>query len=247
MINLLDSLTNQDGVLQNNNFRQTVFSDTKKTENMHCKGNIVNEDHFKRIYIDDINKSLFEFSKEFESNNKSEIVSENSAIDSENDRYNIGFADGQSQGVKIEKEKIFSKLNLINQTIDELKKYKKTIYKNAEKSVLDLALTISKKIVYNEVLINKNIVLSVISESLKKVMDQEKIIVKVNSEDLLFIKENKKLLNEMSLKNNTVKFVEDCEVQCGGCIIETDSGVIDARTESQFNAIEEAIKESLKG
>jgi len=140
----------------------------------------------------------------------------------------------------------FSKLNIIDKIIDNLNIYKKTIYKNAEKSALALALAVAKKIVYREVSVNKDVVLAVVNEALNNVMDHDKITLKINPEDMLFINENKKLLNDISFKTNTVKFVEDSGVESGGCLIETDSGIIDAQIESQFKAIEEVIIESFK-
>jgi flagellar assembly protein FliH len=232
--------------LKNNNFRHLVCSENINSENHDIRGKIVNSDHFKRIYFDDINESLSEFSNEFKSNYKSRAILNDGAVNLEQNDYMKGFEDGKIEGMRVERQKIFPKLNFINQAVSEIEKYKTIIYKNAEKKILDLSLAISRKIILNEVLINKDIVLAVLRESLKKIMNDEKVTVKLNHDDLQFINENKDVLKDIYFKNNTVKFVEDNDVEIGGCLIETDSGVIDGRIESQLNVIEESVAEAIK-
>ena len=232
--------------MQNNNFRHLVFSEKINSDNLNVRGKIVKSDDFKRIYFDDINESLSEFSNEFEINHKSRVILNNGAVDVEKDNYMKGVADGKIEGMRVEKEKTLSKLNLLNQAVSDIEKYKTTIYKNAEKKILDLSLVISKKIICSEVLINKDIVIAVLKESLKKIMNDEKITIKINPDDLKFINENEEVFNNICSKNNTVKFIEDDDVELGGCLIETESGIIDGRIESQFNVIEETIAEAIK-
>lgn len=119
---------------------------------------------------------------------------------------------------------------------------RKEIYLYAEKMTVNLALAIAKKVVCHEIATNNEVVLNVVKEAVKKVVDHGRIIIKINPSDLQFIKNSDHgFLNFVdNIKNIT--FEEDEAISDGGCIIETDFGNIDARIEKQFQVVDEAFK-----
>lgn len=156
--------------------------------------------------------------------------------------YAKGFARGEKAGIESGNEKFESVVNSINQGLSELIKLRQNIYLETEQEIVKLAMTIARKIVCNEIRVNKNAVVNVVKEAVKKVDGSERVKVKLSSKDFEFIKSEKSAIIDKITDIENVGFEMDESISGGGCIIETDSGDIDARIEKQFQAVEEAFE-----
>jgi len=156
--------------------------------------------------------------------------------------YAKGFARGEKAGIESGNEKIELVVNSINKGLSELIKIRQDIYLETEQEIVKLAMTIARKIVCNEIRVNKDTVVNVVKEALKKVEGNEKVKVKLSRKDLQFIKSEKPAIIDKITNIENVGFEMDESIPDGGCIIETESGDIDARIEKQFQAVEEAFE-----
>lgn len=101
--------------------------------------------------------------------------------------------------------------------------------------VIKLAVKISEKIVRDEIK-NRSIIENSISEAVKKVMGANQVHIKMSPADYELISSNgKAALIERNF--DKVKFEVTDKVEEGGCIIETEIGNVDARIQSQIDAI----------
>jgi flagellar assembly protein FliH len=183
-------------------------------------------------------KTIEEMEKTIEEMKKTTQTVEKQAFDQ-------GFEKGKKAGMESEAQKIETILSDFHRALLDLEKVEKKIYLNAEKETLNLSLAIAEKIVCHEVGINKEVVLNVIKEAFKKVVDHEKIKIKISPSDLRFMEKSEfqffKIVDDM----HRVVFEEHKNISDGGCIIETDWGNIDARIEKQLQVVEEAFKAEL--
>jgi flagellar assembly protein FliH len=164
--------------------------------------------------------------------------------------YQKGFADGWEKSM-IESEtnwheqtekKIKPLLTNLQDILYQLNNLRKETYQEIEKEVVELALTIARQVICQEITIDKEIVVCVAREALAKVEDPGKIKIKMSPSDLQFIKETRAQLSNMieNIDHVTLEAAEN--IQSGGCIIETDLGEIDARIEKQLQAVEESFR-----
>jgi flagellar assembly protein FliH len=111
--------------------------------------------------------------------------------------------------------------------------------------MLGLACSIAEKVIHTEVSTNNEIVLAVLRDAVKNVVDRDGIKIRLNPDDLRFITEmNPDFLQGISgLKNMT--FEGDAGIQRGGVILETISGEVDARLEQQLTEIKKTFKKNL--
>ena len=156
--------------------------------------------------------------------------------------YENGFKKGEMTGVKLEKRKIRPVIENFYQVISEIEKIKNRLYLNAEEKTVELALAIAKKIVCREINTNKDVILSILKESLKKLGEPETIMVKIRPSDFEIIKSSEFEIAEYFDRIENVTFIKDDTIDNGGCIIETNLGNIDARIEKQFEAVDVAFK-----
>jgi len=154
--------------------------------------------------------------------------------------YQRGFQAGREIGIKIGRSEIAPQVEFIQKLAQELKDKRDKIIKEAELTVIRLALQIARKVIHQEVSTNPDLILYVVRESLKKVADESKVKVRVNPADLRILEQNK---DAIFPNIEPLAFIADDEISCGGCVVETDSGIIDARLEAQLAEIEEALLE----
>jgi len=159
--------------------------------------------------------------------------------------YAKGFARGEKAGIESGKEKFESVVNSINKALSELIKIRQDIYLESEQEIVKLALAIARKVVCNEIRVNKDTVVNVVKEAVKKVEGNEKVKVKLSCKDFEFIKNEKPAMIDKITNIENAGFIMDESICDGGCIIETESGDIDSRVEKQFQAIEEAFESIL--
>ncbi len=157
--------------------------------------------------------------------------------------YAKGFARGERAGIESGNEKIESLVNSIKQTLAELKKIRQNIYIETEQEIVKLAMAIARKIVCNEISLNKDTVVNVVKGAVEKVEGNEKVKVKLSCKDFEFLKNEKPGIIDKITNIENAGFIMDESVCDGGCIIETESGDIDSRIEKQFQAIEEAFED----
>ena len=214
------------------------------------------------VNYSDENTRIFNKGKKFERinyKNGSEITHANISKEKRNDEikkgfvdetvreieekaYAKGFARGEKAGVKSGNDKIESVVNSINQGLSELIKIRQGIYLETEQEIVKLAMAIARKIVCNEIRVKKDTVVNVVKEAVKKVEGNEKVKVKLSRKDFQFIKNEKPAITDKINNFENVSFEMDESIPDGGCIIETESGDIDARIEKQFQAVEEAFE-----
>ena len=155
-----------------------------------------------------------------------------------------GFTAGHNEGkneFEIIKQDYIKKTEDIFVAVNEFQKEKIKILKATEPEVLKLSTEIAKQILNAELTINKDSMMKIVIDALTRITDKTVVDIKVNKEDFEFLNKNKDIIRSYmdDIKNLNVK--EDNNIGPGGCIIETELGVIDARIETKLAGIYELI------
>ncbi|MFA6119541.1 MAG: FliH/SctL family protein [Parachlamydiales bacterium] len=133
-------------------------------------------------------------------------------------------------------------LEVLNQHILKLDKTIKNLDAEYTKKILPLALKAAKKIVSEELKINPEAIVNIIKTALKPVSNNLKIKIFVNKKDLAILEKEKQKIKEILEQVQVLSIEERNDIEPGGCIIETEKGIINAQLENQFRAIEAAFK-----
>jgi len=96
----------------------------------------------------------------------------------------------------------------------------------------------AERIIGHCVEVTPQVMLEIIHKAIESLKYQKEIRIRVNPDDLGFLKENKMQLYTMLGESKEIEIVEDALVGRGGCIIDTEIGTIDARLETQLRVIE---------
>ncbi|GAB4232026.1 MAG: HrpE/YscL family type III secretion apparatus protein [Chlamydiales bacterium] len=126
--------------------------------------------------------------------------------------------------------------------IVELEKEIAKVHDEVHKLVIPVALNAAKKIVGREIELNHETVVDIVAHRLKAVTAHTKIKIFVNREDLSALEKNKDKLRAMFENLESLAIIERNEISPGGCVIETEGGIINAQLENLWKTIEEAFQ-----
>jgi type III secretion protein L len=133
-------------------------------------------------------------------------------------------------------------LEVLNEHILKLDNTIKTLNESYEKKVLQIALKAAKKIVAAELKTHPEAIVNIVKGALKPVTQHLKVKIYVNKQDLDILEEKKPEIRKILDQVQTFSLEERNDIEPGGCIIETEKGIINAQLENQFRAIEAAFK-----
>ena len=164
----------------------------------------------------------------------------------EEQAYIRGFEIGEKEGLESAKNRVESLLASLDQTLLGLSKARKEMSLISEREAVELALSIARKIVHQEIATDRAVIVNVVKKALKKVSDHKKIKIRLSPADLDVMKELKSQMPGLTESFDEVIFEGDTSIGNGGCVIDTNFGDVDARIEKQLLTIEEMFKEEIR-
>ena len=118
----------------------------------------------------------------------------------------------------------------------------KTLRKEIQEKILPLSLKAARKIIGEELKTHPDRIVDIILTSLKPVTQHRKITIYVNKEDLALIETNRPKIRKIFEHLENFSIQERDDIEPGGCIIETEAGIINAQLENQWRALESAFE-----
>lgn len=134
----------------------------------------------------------------------------------------------------------------LNEQILGLDNEKKRLRHEMNQLILPLALKAAKKIVAGELKAQPETIVNIVLQALAPVMQNHKITIYVNKTDKDVLESEKPKLKEKLEQIESLSIKERDDISPGGCMIETESGIINATIENQWRGIESAFDRYLK-
>ena len=138
-----------------------------------------------------------------------------------------GFAEGKEAGSA-------QLIELIAKQTKEFNDFCATL----EPQLLQLTLSIVRKVISEELDEGSDIVVKITQRALKTVRQRREITIRANPQDMLTLKEHKRDLLDVLSRTKDIVFEEDAAIPSGGVLIETEAGRIDARLDTQLAVFE---------
>lgn len=160
----------------------------------------------------------------------------------EHEAYKKGYEAGREEGFKEGQAEVMRLIDRLGTIVSTAVDIRDDIIKSSEKMMTEMILMIARKVIKDEIVERREVVINNIKESIKRIKDRDRIDIRVNFADLDMTTAHKDELIKMMESLKKVNIYEDSRVDRGGCVIETDVGSIDARISTQLDTIEEAIR-----
>lgn len=155
----------------------------------------------------------------------------------EKEAYEKGFAQGEKDGLELGRKRIDTLVRQITNLLEDLQNQREVLYQSCEREMLQLVLSISKKVLRHELRLNDEVVLSTLKEASKYVMDQQKIVLRLNPADVQLLESRFEQCPPIGKGARAVTMIRDTSLTRGGCVIETSFGDIDGTIETQMDQI----------
>jgi len=152
--------------------------------------------------------------------------------------YQRGLAEGIQKGRQEARHDLEREFSLVAELARQWREKIDETMQQAEVTVLRLAFEIAKKVIHSEIRLNADMIHYVVREAVKRISHASEAVVHVNPADLERLESDANLIREMRDRVDRVTFKADETVTPGGCIVETNVGLVDATLESQLEEIE---------
>jgi type III secretion protein L len=112
-----------------------------------------------------------------------------------------------------------------------------TIVAEAEQDILDLALKVAAKIIGRELEREPETLLEIVATATEAARNSKSMILRVNPDDGRLLREKRPRLMELVGRAVDISIRDDADVEKGGCVIQTEFGVIDGQLRTQFEML----------
>jgi flagellar biosynthesis/type III secretory pathway protein FliH len=88
-------------------------------------------------------------------------------------------------------------------------------------------------------------ILEIVRDALGHLADKQKVTIRVNPADAEALRNHSSEWAEATGAGSTVEIAEDMRIKRGGCLIEGESGSVEAQLDRQIEMIEKALMEAV--
>ena len=160
------------------------------------------------------------------------------------EREQSAFERGRREGERKLSEQLILQRNdmvqLQNGVLTGLRNALPQLIQESETALMNLALEAARKFVA-DMPIDKELMESVIRESLRQVEDTAEVIIQLHPDDLALLRKyNAQILNGLP-ETGPMKFIASAEVFRGGCLVQTRFGLVDARRETKLEQLQHTL------
>ena len=153
-----------------------------------------------------------------------------------------GYEDGYRTGLEKGLDEARRVLKQFEGAIHDAVAQRAGLLEESRQKILELVIQISRKVTCDGLKVDPDATLTMIEGVINQLVDRSRLRIKVHPNHLPLLEQNmdRFLSNSTTIKD--LQFEADPRVREGGCFIETPTGDIDARLESQFEVIEHVLR-----
>jgi type III secretion protein L len=116
-----------------------------------------------------------------------------------------------------------------------------------EETMLRLSVRVAEKIVGEQLRLHPDTIVEIVREVLKNVRPGKHLTIQVNPSDAQRVRARIDRLRETLGTRGEIEIVAMASVPAGGCVIDSELGIIDARLETQLKCLEEVLVRGVSG
>ena len=128
------------------------------------------------------------------------------------------------------------------QTVSYLEGEIAKVQKELQKVVMPVAIKAAKKIVATELKVNPEVVIDIVASTLKSIAQHKRIVLYVSKKDFDIIERSKSNLKPIFEELESLSIRDRDDIEPGGCVIETEVGIVNARLEDRWRTLEAALE-----
>lgn len=153
----------------------------------------------------------------------------------EHDAFSRGYAEGERAGLAAAAARTDGVLRQVSGSVDELRALRGGILQRTERQVVQLALAIARRIVHREATLDRELVATMARVALDRMGQPATATIRLHPDDFAAMTHGRRSTDAGP------QIVADHHVARGGCLVESDFGVIDVSIDAQIDEVGTAL------
>ena len=149
------------------------------------------------------------------------------------------FEEGYSLGL----EQAQKDIENVKNTLKNFMNAKNEVFEYIAPDIMEISVDIAQKIIKKELESDPQLIINTIVEVLKLISKNEpKVTIKVRPQSVSFIKDTIPNITYQYGIDTKINIVSDPSIEEGGCILETNNGIVDASIDTQLEIIKKVLE-----
>ena len=154
----------------------------------------------------------------------------------EREAFTKGYAQGERAGLEAGGKRAEAMLRRVAQTLEELGGLRKTLMQQSERQMVQLALTLARRVVHREITLDPELIAAMAHVAIKKLGISNPSTIRLHPDDYTVVARDGDRWS-----GSNVSVVPDPSIARGGCMVESDFGNIDGSLDRQFDEMARAL------
>jgi len=155
----------------------------------------------------------------------------------ERDAFTKGYAQGERAGSEAAAARGAAMIRRLAQTVEELGALRGDMIRKSERQLVQLALAIANRVIQREISLDRELLVAMARVALDRLGDVSSATIRLHPEDFMATTSAR----GDALSTELVRVVADPSVQRGGCLVESDFGLVDLSVTAQVTEIANAL------
>jgi flagellar biosynthesis/type III secretory pathway protein FliH len=155
----------------------------------------------------------------------------------ERDAFAKGYTQGERSGNEAGATRADAMLRRLTATLEELATLRNDVLHRAERQVVQLALALAHRMLQRELDVDRGLLLAMARVALDRMGENARATIRLHPDDYASVM----TAREQSLATDQVQVVADTGVGRGGCLVQSDFGLMDAGLDSQIREMARAL------
>ena len=147
------------------------------------------------------------------------------------------------EGYRVGLEKSKADLEIFRQELSKFMSAKQDVFEYIAPDILEISVDIAKTIIKKELETDPQVILNTIIDVLKSVSKNEpKVSIRVKPQAVEFVKDSiPNITYEYGIESK-INIIADPSIEDGGCVFQTNNGIVDASIDTQLEIIKKALE-----
>ena len=147
------------------------------------------------------------------------------------------YRNGMDEGRRQAERGLANVFKSLRDGVSALTGLRSRVFKESEEDILKLAVMVARKIVQREITRDPEVLAAIIAAAVGGCTERDRVVVRLNPNDYSVVAANRQTFLAGLGEDAPITLTPDEGVGPGGCLVETATGTVDARIESQLDEI----------
>jgi flagellar assembly protein FliH len=155
----------------------------------------------------------------------------------EREAFAKGFAQGERSGAEAAASRTDAMLRRLTGTLDDLVRLRSDMIRKTERQVVQLSMAVANRIVHREISLDRELLVAMARVALDRLGDNASARIRLHPDDYAAVQR----LGSAALAGGALQVVSDPSLHRGGCVVESDFGLIDVSVDAQVEELTRAL------